>query len=175
LSLLSGFPTNILVVVLVCSMLATCPAHLMRLDLITLIISDEEYKLWSSSLRNFFSLLLLPPPQVWIFSSEPCSRNSQYKRLEVFTATKFDKILSGDQPRQFGGEVQLFVDILCLHHHGWRMGDREGPWNIGLLLRIGPADLQRGLYHFLSLCSSFSVRGQVLRPRNKTDKKSLHF
>ena len=50
---------------------ATSSSHLIRLDMTTRIIFDEEYKSLSSSLCIFCSLPLLPPSNVQISSSTP--------------------------------------------------------------------------------------------------------
>ena len=49
----SGFPTKTLYAFLDCSIRATCPAHLSRLDLRILFMLGEKYNACSSALCNF--------------------------------------------------------------------------------------------------------------------------
>jgi hypothetical protein len=51
----SGFSNKILHAFLNSLIRAACPVHLISLDLIMLIIHDEEYKLWNSSVCNFYA------------------------------------------------------------------------------------------------------------------------
>ena len=68
-----GLPVKILKALLPSSILATCPAHLNLLDLITLTILGERYKLLSSSLWSLlhspFAFLLGPNIRLRMFSN----------------------------------------------------------------------------------------------------------
>jgi hypothetical protein len=44
--------------------------------------------------------------------------NVMTKWLEASTATRFNRILSGDQLRQYGAAVQRFRGCICLQHQG---------------------------------------------------------
>jgi hypothetical protein len=85
----SGFPTNILYANLFFAIRATCPAHLLLLDLMILIILGEGYTLWSSSLCSYLqphvtSSLFGPK-----FSSTPCSQTPSVYIPPLISETKF--------------------------------------------------------------------------------------
>jgi hypothetical protein len=74
----SGFPIIIVYAFLIIHIRATCAAHLILLDSITLIVPGEAYKLWSSSLCS----VLRPPDTSSLFGSN------------ILLSTLFPNILS---------------------------------------------------------------------------------
>jgi hypothetical protein len=55
----STFPTKILYIYIFSPILSTFPFHIILLDMIILIIFDNKYKLWSSSLFSFLQPLAI--------------------------------------------------------------------------------------------------------------------
>jgi hypothetical protein len=78
-----GVPIKVLKALLTSSILAKWPAHLNLLDLITLTILGERYKLWSSSLWSLlystFASLLGPNIRLRILFSNTLSLHSSLK------------------------------------------------------------------------------------------------
>jgi len=103
-------------------MRSACPAHLILLDFISLIISVKRTSYEVSNYALLFNLPPFPPSQFQTFSSAPCSQiPSMYARFEVFTAVRIQvETFWGVMPCIVSLGYQRFGGPCCLHLQGLR-------------------------------------------------------
>jgi hypothetical protein len=105
----SGFHTNILHAFLLSSMRATCPAHLILLDLINLIYLEKSINYEALQYVVFYNLPSLHLSLIQIFPSTPCSETPSVYAPPLTSESKFTPVHNHRQNYSF--VYSIFYDF----------------------------------------------------------------
>jgi len=98
----SASPTKVLHAFLISPMRALCPVNLILPDLVTLIIFDEQHKIWISPLCSVLQPPRSSPNYVQIFFSAPCFQTPSINVLSYV----WDQV---SHPYKRTGKIKLFL------------------------------------------------------------------